>query len=340
MRNIKRAISAALAVLTAAVFAAGCGNKSERVLFNEKLSKYIELGDYKDIPVDTSSDTFKEYYDDTVSSDIYNYSLYVHKTEGEVADGDTVNIDYEGKKDGVAFDGGTDESYDLTIGSGTFIDGFEEGLIGKAIGDTVDLDLTFPEDYQSEELAGAAVVFTVKINYVTTEEERQPEDYYGELGFASLDDYTDDVTERAVKDYLFDAVKANSEIKDYPEKDAETIYSAYYNMLDTNMQNQYGIDLATYLSYNNQTEDDFKSSVTDEQIKPMMEDQMVVYAILDNEKIRVTDDDIKARLDEMTENYSGVSADELKEFYGDFYFEYLAVNEKALDFLYENADIS
>ena len=336
---MNRIICAMLAVLTL-VMLVGCGKNDARILYNDKLSKYIELGDYKNIPVDTKSDTFKEFYDEVISSDIYSNDLYVRKTEGEVADGDTVNIDYEGKKDGVAFDGGTAEGYDLTIGSGSFIEGFESGLIGKKIDDTVDLNLTFPENYQSTDLAGKAVVFTVKINYVKTDEERKPEDYYKELDFDTLDAYEADVTERAVKNYLLDTLKANSEINNYPEKDTETIYTSYKNMVDKNVQSSYGIDLATYLSYNNQTEDDFKASVTDEQIKPLMEEQMVLYAVLDKEKLGVTDKEIQAQLDETVKGYSGVSEDEIKEFYGDFYFEYLAVNEKALDYLYKNADIS
>ena len=328
-----------LAVLTLALLV-GCGKNDARILYNDKLSKYVELGDYKNIPVDTNSDTFKEFYDEVISSDIYSNDLYVQKTEGEVADGDTANIDYEGKKDGVAFDGGTAKGYDLKIGSGSFIEGFESGLIGKKIGDTVDLNLTFPEDYQSTDLAGKAVVFTVKINYVKTDEERKPEDYYKELDFDTLDAYEADVTERAVKNYLLDTIKTNSEIKDYPEKDTETIYTTYKKMVDKNIQSQYGIDLATYLSYNNQTEDDFKASITDEQIKPVMDEQMVLYAVLDKEKLGVTDKEIQAQLDETVKGYSGVSENEIKEFYGDFYFEYLAVNEKALDYLYKNADIS
>ena len=338
---MKRVISVILALMTAAVIV-GCGKNNARILYNDKLSKYIKLGDYKNIPVDTKSDTFKEFYNDVISLDISNNDLYVRKTEGEVASGDTVNIDYEGKKDGVAFDGGTAKGYDLTIGSGTFIDGFEEGLIRKKIGDTVELNLTFPENYQSTDLAGKAVVFTVKINYVKTDEERKPEDYYKELDFDSLEAYKADVTERAAKDYLLDAVKANSEIKDYPEKDTDIIYNAYKNMLDKNIQSQYGVDLATYLSYNNQTEDDFKSSLTNEQIKPLMEEQMVLYSVLDKEKLEVTDAEIKAKLDEQIANHNstGITAETLKEFYGEYYFEYLAVNEEALDFLYKNADIS
>lgn len=329
-----------LAVLTAAVIFAGCGKGDARILYNDKLAKYIKLGDYKNIAVDTKSDAFKEYYNNTVSSDVSINDLYVKKTEGAVASGDTVNIDYEGKKDGVAFDGGTAKGYDLTIGSKSFIDGFEDGLIDKKIGDTVDLNLTFPENYQSTDLAGKAVVFTVKINYVKTDEEKKPENYYKELGFDSLEAYEADVTERAAKDYLLDKVLENSEIKDYPEKDTETIYNAYKNMADTNIQGQYGIDLATYLSYNNQTEEDFKSSITDEQIKPLMKEQMVLYAVLDKEKIGFTDKDIQYQINETVKSYDGVSEDKIKDFYGDYYFEYLAVNKIVLDYLYVNADIT
>lgn len=336
----KRILCAAFAVMmTAAV--AGCGGNG-RQLYNEKLTKYIETGDYKGITVDTSSDEYAEFYNNVISSDVYNNDLYVKKTEGTVADGDTVNIDYVGKKDGVAFDGGTAEGYDLEIGSDSFIDGFEDGLIGVAIGSTVDLNLTFPESYQSTELAGKAVVFTVTVNYVKTDEERKPEDYYKELGFALLKTYTDDVTERAIKNYLLDKVVENTEIKGYPEEDTDTLYNSYKSMLETNIKSSYGIDLATYLSYNSMTEDDFKSELIENQIKPAMDEQMVTYFILDNEKLEITDEDIEAQLNDMLEEIGSdtVTATDLKDFYGDYYFEMLAVNEKAVDFLYKNAKIS
>ena len=338
---MKRIICAALAVFMLAALFAGCGEKN-RVLYKSSLSKYIDLGDYKGIEVDTSSDGFGEYYDTQILSDIENYDLYVRKTEGKVEDGDTANIDYVGKKDGVAFDGGTADGYDLVIGSGSFIDGFEDGLIGAEIGSTVDLNLKFPDDYQSEELAGKAVVFTVTVNYVKTDEERKPEDYYSELEFDTLDDYTADVKERAAKSYLVDKVKENSKVKDYPEKDTETIYTAYRNMLERNIQGQYGMDLATYLGYMSQTEEQFKESAVEDQIKPLMDEQMVLYALLDNEKIEITDEEVKKELDEAVKSYnsSDVTAETLNDFYGDYYFEYIAVREKAVDFLYDNARIS
>lgn len=338
---MKRIICCLLAALT--VFGlAGCGKKAKRQLYNGKLSKYITLADYKGLKVDTKSDEFKEYYNNVISSDVSSNDLYVKKTEGTVANGDTANIDYTGKKDGVAFDGGTAAGYDLKIGSNSFIEGFETGLIGKKIGDTVDLNLTFPENYNSAELAGKAVVFTVKINYVKTEEERKPEDYYSELGFKSLDKYTADVTERAVKNYLLDKVKSGSKIKEYPQDEIDTMYGSYKNMVEQNLKSSYGVDFATYLTSNNMTEESFKEDLVKNQIKPAMDEQMVAYSILDNEKLGLKDEEINKKIDETVKsiNNSQVTAETVKNYYGEYYFEYMTVNEKVADYLYKNAKIS
>ena len=339
---MKKIICLLLGVMLTALVFAGCGKNAKRQLYNEKLNKYIDLGEYKGIKVDTKSDEFKKFYDSAVSSDISSNDLYVRKTEGEVSNGDTVNIDYTGKKDGIAFDGGTAEGYDLTIGSNSFIEGFETGLIGKKIGETVDLNLTFPENYNSSELAGKAVVFTVKINYVKTTEERKPEDYYSELGFKTRKAYTDDVTERAVKNYLLDKVQTASKIKDYPKTDIDTIYGAYKNTVEQNIKNSCGVDFATYLSYTNATEDAFKQDAIKNQIKPAMEAQMVAYSILDKEKLGLKSEEGNKKIDETVKsiNNSQVTADTVKNYYGEYYFEYLTVSEKAADYLYKNAEIS
>lgn len=339
---MKKIICLLLGVMLTALVFAGCGKNAKRQLYNEKLNKYIDLGEYKGIKVDTKSDEFKKFYDSAVSSDISSNDLYVRKTEGEVSNGDTVNIDYTGKKDGIAFDGGTAEGYDLTIGSNSFIEGFETGLIGKKIGETVDLNLTFPENYNSSELAGKAVVFTVKINYVKTTEERKPKDYYSEIGFKTLKAYTDDVTKRAVKNYLLDKVQTASKIKDYPKTDIDTIYGAYKNTVEQNIKNSYGVDFATYLSYTKTTEDAFKQNAIKNQIKPAMEAQMVAYSILDKEKLGLKSEEVNKKIDETVKsiNNSQVTTDTVKNYYGEYYFEYLTVSEKAADYLYKNAEIS
>lgn len=319
----------------------GCGKK-DRILYNVNLDKYVTLGEYKNIAVDTASDEYKEYYDSIIKQDIEDNNLYVQKTEGKVADGDTANIDYVGKKDGVAFEGGTANGYDLTIGSGSFIDGFEDGLIGVEIGSTVDLNLTFPENYGNEELNGAKVVFTVKVNYVKTDEQRKPEDYYKDLDFKTVDEYNADVKKRAVELFVYNKVIEGSKIKDYPEVDVEFLTNAILSSYELTLKNSYNATLEDYLSSMGQTEEQFKESIVSEQVKPAMDQNMVLYAILDQEKMTVTKDEINKEIDKMVKEYnsSEIDAEKIKEYYGEYSFENQIVSEKVLDLLYKNAKIS
>ena len=146
--------------------------ETERVAPEYDVTECVELGQYLGLSLEPIEVTVTDgEVDMTIENLIQTNSLYDELTEGTVENGDIANIDYEGKKDDVAFDGGTAEGYDLEIGSGTFIEGFEEGLVGVAIGDTVDLNLTFPEQYGNTDLAGQDVVFTVTVNSV----QRMPE---------------------------------------------------------------------------------------------------------------------------------------------------------------------
>ena len=311
-----------------------CG-KQERILYNVDLDKYVELGDYKKIKIDTKSDDFKETYDSIISQQVESNDLYVTKTEGKVADGDVANIDYEGKKDGVAFEGGTAKGYDLEIGSGSFIDGFEEGLVGVEIGDTVDLNLTFPKDYGNEELNGAAVVFTVKVNYVKTDEPKKAEEYYKDLGFKSVEDYYADVKQTAIEWTLLDLVVDGAEIKDYPKDDLKFLKESSFKTIETNIQSSYGVDLDTYLEYAQQTREDFEKNLISQEIKPMMKSQMAIYAIFDKEKLSFEQKDIDKKVNEIVDEIGSkeVTAKEVKDYYGEYYFETLVINEKVTEHL-------
>lgn len=336
---MKRILSLVFCVLMVMSLVA-CGG-SDRELYNVKLSKYVELGDYKGIKVDKSSDEFKEGYDAQIASDIENNKFYVKKEEGTVQKGDTANIDYEGKKDGVAFDGGTAKGHDLEIGSGSFIAGFEDGLIGVEIGSTVDLNLTFPENYGNEELNGAAVVFTVKVNYVTTDEPLDAKDYYKELGFKSVKAYEEDVTERAAKTIIMDKLLKDSKIKEYPKEDVDNIYNSQRTLMDNYYQGNYGMTLDSAISAQGMTEEEFKESMLKDSIYPLMDEQMVLYAIMDKEGKKVTSDEVEAQINKILEELSGSGVDRktLVDYYGKYYFEQLAVSEKMTDFLFENAKI-
>lgn len=326
---MKRIISLILVVAFAALCLTGCGEK-DRILYKSvKLTKYVDLAEYKGIKIDTSSDEFKKLYDEIIAGDVEDYDLYVRKTEGTVANGDTANIDYVGKKDGVAFEGGTASGYDLTIGSNSFIDGFETGLIGVEIGSTVDLNLTFPTNYQSSDLAGKAVVFTVKVNYVKTTDPMSPEDYYKQINFKTLKEYEADVKDRAIKGNLLETVIDKSKVKDYPEEDIEILKNDLIKLFEKNLQ-YYGMTIDTYISQTGMTQEAFDKKFLDEQVYPLMNEQMVLYAILDKEKEEVTTEDVDNRIKEMIKEIgeSEVTADQLKEYYGEYYFENMVVSEK------------
>ena len=169
----KKMIALFLCISTVAALS-GCGSSKNSTSTGnaDSAEKLVKLGDYKNIEVEV--DKSYEISDNSVQETIENYFLTApiyteNKEKDTVADGDVANIDYEGTKDGEAFDGGSAKGYNLKIGSGTFIDGFESGLIGKKVGETVDLNLTFPEDYGSEDLAGKDVVFKVTINSIQDE---------------------------------------------------------------------------------------------------------------------------------------------------------------------------
>lgn len=320
---------------------AGCGKDEGRIMYNDvNFSKAVKLADYTKITVDTSSKEFEEFYNSVIVSDIENNQLQIKKTEGKVQEGDIANIDYVGKKDGVAFDGGTAQGYDLEIGSGSFIDGFEDGLIGVEIGKTVDLNLTFPTNYQSAELAGQKVVFTVTVNSVKTSQGVGPEEIYEEMGYTSVENYEKSVRDIAIENYLYNEIIENSKVNDYPDKDAKYLQEEVIGMIEDQLKG-YNMTLESYITQNSMTEDEFKKSVLENEVYPMMDEVMPLYAILDKEKIEITADAIDEKLEEIIalQGNSSVTAGELKDYYGEFYFESMVARELAIKFVKENAKI-
>ena len=355
---MKKLLSLILAVVLLSVVAVGCGdnkqtnsdkgndttasNKKEgaRNLYNGiDFSKYIDLAEYKGIVVDTQSKEFAEYYNKLLKADVDNNTFYTETTlnSGKIENGDIANIDYEGKKDGVAFEGGTSEGYDLEIGSGSFIPGFEEGLVGVEIGKTVDLNLTFPAEYHSTDLAGKAVVFTVKVKSAKRRTNQKTEEYYSKLGFKSVDEYFKDTEKRATQNYLLDSVVSQTKVKDYPKEDLDFIFETTKKMIETQLKQYYNMSFDEYLNATGMTKDQF----IDGEIKPMMDVQLALYAILDKEGLNFTEADIDAAIEETIKesNDSSATKEKLLEAYGEVYFEERVVTEKVIALLYENANL-
>ena len=340
---MKRILSLTLVVFLLSALLTACG-KNKTILFSSvDFDKALTLAEYKGITLDTSSDEYGEFYDNVIVSDIKNNSLYIEKTEGTVSEGDIANIDYVGKKDGVAFEGGTAEGYDLEIGSNSFIEGFESGLIGAEIGKTIDLNLTFPEDYGNEELNGADVVFTVTVNSVQTTDGVEPKDIYEDLGYKTLKEYENDVKERATENYFLNLVRSKSEIKEYPDEDVKTLKTQIKDALNNNFTSYYGMSLESYLTQNGMTMIDFENNLLNNQVKPLIAETMPLYAILDKEGVKITDEDLETKLQELVKEYknsgTSVDAETIKKSVGEYSIENLAVQEKALEIIKENAKI-
>ena len=188
---------------------------------------------------------------------------------------------------------------------------------------------------------GDKVQVTGSINYYVKGGKLTPEEYYSKLGFSTLKEYEADTKERAVKEYIYEKITADSKVKNYPEKDVDKILETVKKAVSLSLQQSYGIDIKTYLGYMNQTEEEFEESLIEDQVKPMMDSQMACYAIFDEAGLKLAEQDVDKKLNEkIAEIGNGVTKEDLIDAYGDFYFEAVVIKEKALDYLYDNVKIS
>ena len=308
----------------------------------------ITLGEYKGIPVTVTEPTVTDEEVDAQIQQLLNSSAEYLEVDREAQLGDQVNIDYKGMKDGVAFDGGTAEGYDLVLGSNSFIDGFESGLVGAKKGKEVTLNLTFPDPYQNNpDLAGQAVVFEVKVNNV--KEKTVPELTDDFVAKVSPEDGTVEKLRENMKAFILEqkqyqidnqrntdilnAVIDKSEIvcaTDDVDKNYETQVQYY-----TNQASMYGLDLATYASLMGMDEEGLKSELRNV-ARDMTKQEMLLKEIASRENITVTDEDREA----LAERYGYDSLESFLETADKEIVDDTALMQKTLDFLVENAEIT
>jgi trigger factor len=316
------------------------------------MKDYITLNREDYIGIEVEAEIYPEITEDDVDGYIeYILSNSVEKTvytDKPIEEGDTVSIYFRGECDGVEFESGSNYAdsspASLVIGSGSFIDGFEDKLIGVKIGDTVDLNLTFPENYGNAELNGKAVVFTVKVNHVTTKNALKPEAYYEKLGYKTVEEYYTAVKERTFNKILLTKVLSDSKVNKYPKAEKEMIIEQGIEMFKQNLQQYYGssVTLKDYLSANGQTEDEFNEYVATNYAEPLMEEEMVIYAIFDDAGFKMDKKEIADFTKKEVASYKSdkITEKSLKEQYGEDYFEYLYIQEKVVKYLNDNAKIS
>ncbi len=314
---------------------------------------YVTLGDYEGLEVEV--DTYNYTAEDVEQEMQSEFDYYIQNTQAydykkldkdTVEDGDIVNIDYVGKKDGVAFDGGTAQGAHLTIGAGQFIDGFESGLIGHKVGETVSLNLTFPEQYHSEELAGQAVVFDVTINSI--DEQSVPELNDEAVQKMGSGHNTVDEFKKSTEEYIAEKVAEQNEeskkaavwekvyglckVSDPPEAMVQDVL----DRIATNLAayaNQYQVSEDDFLTiYMGTTREEYDVSSKENAVTSASE-KLVAAAIAKKEGIEITDEVINEYASKDAEKYGYDSADAVIQQAGkESYYDYV-LGQKVDDFL-------
>lgn len=318
----------------------------ERITMNEDNVKLgadadkITLGKYKSVEVSESMvKVADEEVQQQIDSLLAQNAVTEDVTDRAAKEGDTVNIDYVGKKDEVAFDGGTAQGYDLTLGSGQFIEGFEEGLIGAKVGETRDLNLTFPTEYHSEDLAGAKVVFSVKVNKISVQKEAVLNDEFVKKNAraattveAYRDEIKQDITELLKGDAAW-ALTMNDSQFEITDKSLEDAKNESLEYLNQQFMMYYGMT-ADQLIAEGQIEEEMFNKDIDQQALNMVKSRMMINAIVEEEGMEISDQDVEDLAAEF-EVYAD-AADMTEQVGEDAINEYI-LQRKVIDFLTENA---
>ena len=314
------------------------------------LKPEVTLGKYKGVKVDAADlEVTEEEIDADINKERENSARTIPVEDRPVKDGDMTVIDFEGFVDGVAFEGGKGTDYPLTIGSGAFIPGFEEALIGAEIGKETDVNVTFPEDYQAEELAGKAAVFKCTVKEIKEKELPELDDEFAaEVSeFETLAEYREDtkkkIAERkaeaaksAKEEAVIDAIIADAQME-IPDAMLETQQRQMVEDFAQRLQMQ-GLSMEQYMQF---TGADPKMLL--EQIKPQalkrIQSRLVLEAVAAAEKMEATEEEFEAEVAKMAEGYK-METDKVKEILGESgkkqVMEDICVN-KAVEFVVENA---
>lgn len=320
---------------------------TEELMAGIDVEKCVTLGDYKGVTVEK---TIQSVTDEDVQNEIDNaLANYPVEVDQAAKEGDTVNIDYVGKIDGEEFDGGSDQGADLKLGSGKFIDGFEDGLIGARKGETRTLNLTFPEDY-TQDLAGKAVEFTVTVNAVK-EPLSEPTDQWvadNIEGYDNIADYkagirseqeesNEQTAENQVRYAAWTQVIDNCTINEYPETLVEVGKKLYEQQVETYAKYA-GMELDAYIESSGLTQEEYQSNM-EEYGKNVAAQALVCQAICDKEGFAIGDDDYQKALQDMLTEY-GCTEDELIQTYGQDNVEQSIMLNRVSNLIMENANVT
>ncbi len=310
----------------------------------------VELGQYKGVEVEkVSVEVTEEEINAEIDRAREQNSRMITVDDRAVADGDIANIDYEGFCDGVAFAGGKAEGYDLAIGSHSFIDTFEDQIIGKNIGDEFDVNVTFPTEYHAPELAGKPAVFKVKVNSIKVKELPELDDEFAaEVSeFDTLDEYKNDVKANLLsrKEREAKSVKEEAVIEkiiegakmDIPEPMIDMNVRQMADEFAQRIQSQ-GLSIEQYFQFTGMNANTFMENLKPQALK-RIQSRLVLEAVVKAENIVASEEDVNKEIANMAEMYQ-MEIEKLNELIGEEEKKAMAEDvavQKALDFVMENA---
>ena len=312
----------------------------------------VTLGEYKGIKIDKIEHTVSDEDVDNEIENVRKRNARLVPVESRAAEnGDIAVIDFEGFKDGVPFEGGKGEGFDLELGSGSFIPGFEEQLVGKNAGDEVEVNVTFPKEYHAADLAGADAMFKVKIHELKTKEYPELDDSFADevSEFETFAEYKEDVKAKLLKkaedqtkteteNAIIEKVCENAEV-DIPEKMIEAQIDTMIQDFAQRLQYQ-GMSLEMYMQYTGATPESFREGFKDQAAK-QTKTMLVLDAIMRAENLDVTDEEVNDKIAEMAKIYN-MELDKLTELITDAEKENIASDvkmSKTVDLLVNNAKI-
>lgn len=309
----------------------------------------VKLGDYKGLEIEKqetelSDDELQEAIDHSLG----HLAEMVVKEDGVVENGDTVNIDFSGSVDGEEFEGGQAEGYDLEIGSGSFIPGFEEQLEGMKVDEEKDVVVTFPEEYHAEELAGKEATFKTKVNEIKFKEVPElTDEIANELDAEAntVDEYKENLRKRLAEQKATDAENVEKEEAitkatdnttiDIPEPMVNTELDRMVSEFAQRIQQQ-GLDLQTYFQISGQDETQLREQMKDD-AEQRVKTNLTLTAIAEAEKIEATDEDIDKELEKMSKQFN-ISVEDIKNTLGNTDIIKNDVRiQKVIDLLRDNA---
>ena len=316
------------------------------VNFSFILEPSVTLGEYKNLGVKKETvKVSKEEVQQKIDELLKNYTELVIKEEGAVENGDVAVIDFEGFKDGVAFDGGKGENYSLEIGSHSFIPGFEKGIVGMKKGEEKDLTLTFPEEYQEESLAGKEVVFKVKVNEIKTKEVPElDKDFFEDLGMEDVKTKEDlekkmkeeiktqkeEEAEKKYVDALLEKAVSNMTIEldeEIIEAEAEAMYNDFMNHMSAQ-----GITEELYLKYAGTTKEDIVDHMKKE-AEVRLKNSYLLNAIIKEEQIEADEKEALDQIKDLAQKYNMTEEDVKSSLGGEDAVKYDIKVRKVIDLM-------